>query len=344
MTLLNSSVKTRDVERIAQLTLERIAEQGAPLTPVSYEIWFTYMAESDLRVKAAIDEALARENPLSPETISRLHEEFFSLRQVERSVDEIGDQMMAQLQDLVERIDDDDVRGRAFVNALTSITEKVGATNDPGALRDLAEQLVSINETQLEEKRKLAKALALVRDQVADLRMQLTDVKHDAFTDELTTLCNRRHFDLTLEDMIAAARKRQDGLVFAFADIDGLSAVNDKWGKAAGDKILQRFADLLRRNIRGLDTVGRYGGEEFAMILPNSSLTAGHHVADRIREYFSTMRFVARDSGERLGRMTVSFGVTALRDDDDAVSLIGRADRLLTTAKEKGRNTVESGE
>lgn len=161
-----------------------------------------------------------------------------------------------------------------------------------------------------------------------------------ATTDALTRLPNRRHFLARLEEELGRVRRYpQEETALLMLDLDRFKRVNDTWGHTVGDRVLQAFADVLRATPRGADLPGRVGGEEFALLLPNTGREAAQAAAERVRTEVEAMR-VRLDSGESIA-ITVSIGVTPLLPGDDPESALHRADQALYRAKSGGRNRVE---
>jgi len=152
--------------------------------------------------------------------------------------------------------------------------------------------------------------------------------------DSLTGFYNRRKIEELLQSEIERAKRYSDPLSVVFIDIDNFKQINDTFGHRVGDEVLKRVADLIRREIRKTDFAGRFGGEEFILILPETDPQRAVIVAERIRE-----RIEKEDFGA--GEVTVSIGVTGLRRDDDYGSLFVRMDRAMYAAKRKGKNRVE---
>jgi len=167
----------------------------------------------------------------------------------------------------------------------------------------------------------------------------LTEVEKMAMTDSLTALPNRRAFDLDLDKETSRAKRYDYHLSLLMIDIDDFKVLNDTKGHLAGDKHLQLMAEMIQSCLRECDTVYRYGGEEFTVILPQTSLNGGIHLAERIRTY------VERSSpgGIRKPGYTVSIGVAELPGNaSDSVSLLKAADDAMFIAKSQGKNMVYS--
>ena len=157
--------------------------------------------------------------------------------------------------------------------------------------------------------------------------------------DSLTGLLNHSQLMKKLSDDINRARRLGNPLCFAMIDLDHFKAVNDNYGHLTGDRVLKAVAKLLQERLRKTDTIGRYGGEEFGVILFNTDLENGTRLMNQIRDDFSRIRH--RES-KRDFFVTFSCGITVFRQGRDMTSLCEEADRALYAAKNRGRNRVES--
>jgi diguanylate cyclase len=129
-------------------------------------------------------------------------------------------------------------------------------------------------------------------------------------------------------------------LSLLLADIDHFKKFNDAFGQVTGDQVLWLVAMAMKQNIKGADLAARYGRQEFAVMLPNTTLRQAKTVADHIRQSVMTKELRKRSTGEQLGRITVSIGAAAYRQQEPAQALIERADLSLQAAKQGGRNQV----
>jgi diguanylate cyclase (GGDEF)-like protein len=161
---------------------------------------------------------------------------------------------------------------------------------------------------------------------VAEYRRVETQLSHQAITDPLTGLWNYRKFIDVLDGEIKRAERTERPFAMLFLDVDNLKIINDRLGHIAGNQALCRVANALRGSCRSIDTVARFGGDEFAMILPEAEEKAAHIVADRIAN-----RLVHDHDGPRI---TVSVGIAVYPTDGDRKeSLVSAADRILYKAK-----------
>ncbi len=157
--------------------------------------------------------------------------------------------------------------------------------------------------------------------------------------DGLTGVNNKRYLLETLEREIPRARRHQRPLTLVMFDIDRFKDINDTFGHLAGDYVLKDLAQLVKARLRPDDVIGRYGGEEFSVILPETSLSGGAKIADDLRERIATHRFEFENESISV---TVSLGVAQLQDGQDVLKFIKDADEKLYVAKRSGRNRVES--
>jgi diguanylate cyclase (GGDEF)-like protein len=165
----------------------------------------------------------------------------------------------------------------------------------------------------------------------------ISSIVNQSTVDALTGLANRLHFDLLFAHAIAGAQREKTPLSLIFFDIDHFKKVNDIFGHLAGDEVLRHIAHLVKSSLRKSDLIARWGGEEFIILLPNTSLDIATRLAQNIR------KIVALEKFEDVGYLTCSFGVTQLGEDEEEDSVLRRIDTLLYQAKENGRNTVISG-
>jgi two-component system cell cycle response regulator len=161
-----------------------------------------------------------------------------------------------------------------------------------------------------------------------------------ANVDALTGLDNRRAILHRLDEQLKYANRYKEELSLVMVDMDYFKGVNDRYGHITGDDVLVGVATLIRQNIRDADAAGRYGGEEFMIILPKTDLSSAFHAAERIRKVIETADM--SDSAGSVFGITVSQGVASHKPGEGRESLISRADSALYAAKANGRNRVEA--
>lgn len=168
------------------------------------------------------------------------------------------------------------------------------------------------------------------------------------FTDVLTGWHNRRYLQVRMHEELARAQRDGSSLFCLMLDVDHFKRVNDTWGHAAGDVVLQEIAQRIESQVRASDVAARYGGEEFVVLLPNIDAATGSRLAERIRKSVSAKTITLPNGDETT--ITLSIGIAGIRPPADAAdlktlgdSLIARADVALYAAKSGGRNRIEPG-
>ena len=218
---------------------------------------------------------------------------------------------------------------------LTTVGQLLGlALEHAGLVSELVENLNQLKELQTQEEERNRALAGLNLDlQKANRRLEELSV-----TDGLTGLHNRRYLIERLKREIARSQRLGHPVCLIMADLDHFKQVNDRLGHQAGDQALRLFAQLLSDGLRKVDTVGRYGGEEFCLVLVDCNLDFAVAVADKLRAQFEQKSRTSPFEG--LGGLSVSMGVAQLEDGMDFEDFLELADKALYRAKQKGRNQV----
>lgn len=172
-------------------------------------------------------------------------------------------------------------------------------------------------------------------DAYAQLALKSVELEKASITDALTGLFNRRRLDEAFAHELDRAERYGKPLSLMITDVDHFKAVNDTYGHQMGDEVLQMVAGLLRNGVRAVDVVGRWGGEEFLVLCPDTDLDGARALADKLRAAVADAVFPTA------GGVTSSFGVACHRRGESFKDTVARADKALYYAKSKGRNRVE---
>jgi diguanylate cyclase len=227
-----------------------------------------------------------------------------------------------------------------YSDSLERANRDLPSLDKPEQVRAVVSLLIDENEKIQSKMNDLSRSLETSRSQVAKLRSSLAEANELGMRDPLTSLGNRRFFDSNLLKEIKEAQNDNSDMCLVLADLDHFKKVNDRFGHPVGDMVLKLFGELLSSNIKGRDTAARYGGEEFAIIFPKTRLDDAAHITDHIRSQLETKQWMLSASGQRIGRITASFGVARLRRGEDPEALLKRVDAKLYEAKISGRNRV----
>ena len=183
---------------------------------------------------------------------------------------------------------------------------------------------------------KMEKLLSQIPDPklAAELRQLFSGVFQAALTDCLTGLYNRRYFEHRLAQELERAKQEEKMLSIIFIDVDNFKSVNDRLGHPIGDQVLKQVASLMKKNLRQVDIITRYGGEEFAVIIPEANDEQAMLVAERLRKAVEEAAFLGQ-------KLTISCGIASFPNHSiDAISLIMLADQAMYCAKKTSKNKV----
>nr|WP_320024470.1 sensor domain-containing diguanylate cyclase [uncultured Acetobacterium sp.] len=176
--------------------------------------------------------------------------------------------------------------------------------------------------------------LSVIRD-VTEIKKMEIEIKRLAITDKLTQVFNRLKLDEILDCELERSERTKAPFSIIIVDIDLLKSINEAHGNQWGDVLLVGIADILKDQVRSTDIVGRWGGEEFLVILPDTDVKGAIVLAEKLRAVIAETKF------EQVGKLTASFGVAAYQKDLLPATIISRAYTARNQAKEKGRNRVE---
>lgn len=205
---------------------------------------------------------------------------------------------------------------------------------------DIYQRQRSEHEQQLSERLgTLIGRVASLEQSAAGMREHLEEQRQKALRDPLTELPNRAGWDERLELEVARQQRYGGQLLLAVLDVDHFKRINDSFGHLAGDRVLKIIANELRKRLRKTDFIARFGGEEFALLLPETPLEAGQQLLDSLRSGIQDCPFHFK--GARI-QVTLSGGISRFAATDSAGQVFERADRALYRAKDAGRNRIEA--
>lgn len=327
---------------LASSALELARRHRVPPVPPAFEVWFAYAGGLHSDICTRIDRALDGPGGVDPALIHKLHDEFLSDEAVGAGVARIGDRMDSDLATVIDLIEDGMSASDTYAGTVRRVDDALARSVGEAELRRHLQALRQASRSHAERVGRFSDSVLALRAQFTSMQKELRELRQSVLIDHATQLPNRRRFDEALDAAMRQARRTRTGLAVMLADIDHFRAFNERWGKATGDQVIARFAEVLRRTMREGDLPARFGGDEFALILPATSLDAARALADAARDEFARLRLVRSDSRERVANLTASLAVTTPRPDETGARLMARLDDYLLRAKEAGRNQVWS--
>ncbi|NBN62238.1 diguanylate cyclase [Microvirga tunisiensis] len=321
--------------------LSYIRRNTLPAYPRNYELWYTYSAGFNHGLNRAINDIITVKGGINGDDLQKIYAKFLSPNRLGDRIDEVGAKVAEEVQDLVDAIRVSTDATADYGEALETASEKLKDLADPEKLRAVVAHMIKSTHAAVAANRNLESQLLESRRQIETLQENLEAIRYESLTDDLTTLNNRRHFDMMIEKAIRSAADSGEPFALLLTDIDHFKKFNDTYGHQTGDQVLRLVALAVKQNVKGQDCACRYGGEEFAIILPNTGIAAASEIAESIRKAVYSKELVKRSTGENLGRITMSIGVSEYRSGDTSQTVIARADLALYAAKHEGRNRVK---
>jgi diguanylate cyclase len=325
---------------LSSRALELMREYGVAPTPPNYELWFNYAIGQNQELINALNTAVAEGRAADPAFAQSAHTRFF----VNPRPEEIGD-MGAKLHEEVQKsktVLESATKDIESHGKLLAETAALLARGETGDIKNVVERVAEATRALQTSHTVLEAHLDSTGREMETLRQRTETVTAEMRVDPLTSLISRASFDERLDPMLKEAEFNKAPLCILVADVDNFRKFNDTWGHATGDHVLRLVAQCFKANTRERDAAARFGGEEFAVALPNAEVESAVRIAEKIRQTVESRKIVKRSTGETLGAITLSIGVAQHRPGEPIAETVKRAVGYLDAAKRMGRNRVVS--
>ncbi|KJC50242.1 diguanylate cyclase [Bradyrhizobium sp. LTSP849] len=324
----------------AEVALGQIRSLKQTAIPRNYEIWYVYATGYNAPLNKIINETLARSGKLTEADLEQIYDTYLSHIKTTDRIDKVGARVIGEIDDVMNVLGDALGMTGAYDASLLGATEQLSSAKSREQIKAIVETLLRSTGEMRETNKALEDRLTLSKNEISNLQQSLEAIRAESLTDPLTGLGNRKYFDRMIGMAVQNALASGEPLSLLLFDIDHFKSFNDSYGHLTGDQVLRLVGLSLKQTIKGQDITARYGGEEFAVVLPNTALRQALTVADHIRRAVMAKELKKKSTGEILGRVTISVGVSMLKQGDDTDALIERADSCLYAAKRNGRNRV----
>ncbi len=329
-----------NVAEHADAAIERMRALGVSPTPENFMVWYHYHAGTYPDLRHTLDILLRNRQAFTETRCAEIHAKFFAAEAepegaIEAS-EHLGEQIDRVLSFLKEAEGDTSAFGKALAIGHRRIEQATGAEE----LKRTISGILSATRQMESRNATLEKQLTASSQEVDKLRIDLEAMRHEAQTDALTGIANRKVFDASLRTAADESMETGDELSLLMIDIDHFKKFNDTYGHQTGDQVLKVLAQVLVGSVKGQDTAARYGGEEFGIVLPATPLRAAKIVGETIRRKVVGKTLINRKTGEKLGKLSVSIGAGRYEAGEPIGKLVARADACLYAAKRRGRDQV----
>jgi diguanylate cyclase len=322
------AVTAKALEKIDQLTLRS--------TPQFYELWYRYF-DGDPEIMRAIN---THDGALDEIACQKVYNRLLSSQAHDSALNKAGVQVETSIKTLDKTIETARTAANDFGGSIGKAAEKVRGAKSLDDVSQVLSGVIEDTRRMVAKNSELEGQLAAVTGQMAEVRQQLETARREATTDSVTGIANRKTFDQRIGVDIEESAATHAPLVLLMLDIDHFKKFNDTLGAQTADQVLRLVARTLLGNVKGRDTAARYGIDEFAILLPGTSLKAGIQVAEILRHAIESKDITDKNSNQKLGSITMSIGVAKYRESEDIAAFIERAEGALGEAKKGGRNRV----
>src|SRR5215216_2662818 len=323
----------------ADFALRRIKALGVPGDPRNYAAWFTYATNCSPSHNSIVNETIGRKGSISAAEIEKIYG-YAPPNLITDNIDNLATKAADEVEQAMAVIDAAAGTIAGYRDDLIDVAEQLDGAQDRQGLSAIVESLIRVTKGMEAKNEAFVASLKASKQEMSEVRKKVEALRIDSLTDPLTRLGNRECFERELDRCLAEAEPSNEELCLLLMDVDRLRTVNEAFGHMAGDEVIRAVSHALKQHAQPHDVAARVGGEEFAVILPNTHLRSALTVADHIRCRVMGMQFMKRSTGESMGRVTVSGGIARYRKGETPWALMQRADNCLTAAKRQGRNRV----
>ncbi len=321
-----------------RLALPLMVRQGAAYHPVSYALWYEHVGGLNPALSSVLQARLEANEPLTEQDAYQLYNEHIAQREaaVFESMRQCLQVLLTHTADDVDSIRGDTTRfTRTLRDGSAELTHEVPLAVAQQVISRLLHEALSLEATT----RTLSEKLEARTREVSLLTEQLNQAHSESLTDPLCGIDNRRGF-MRAAQAVCDASHGLCGTALIILDVDHFKRLNDAFGHLLGDRVLRSIAEVLRANVKGGDTAARIGGEEFALLLPQTPIEGARILAERIRLAIERGRIRRDRAAEAIGAVTVSLGLALGEPGESIDGLLARADSALYAAKRNGRNRL----
>jgi diguanylate cyclase len=324
-------------KRIFDHIADTFEEKNINPSPLNYYIWYSYIKGDNPRFRQEMDSILKDPYGYTDRMGKRLYDDYLtdddsSSTEFDRAFRRLIDLMVQKMNSWSSKLE----THTAELDRCT--TELADPDLDPKKVKIITDTVLNAANTMKESSVAFQEEMNQSSEEVKILRQQLIEARSEAMLDELTEVGNRKMFNNTIEEFLMNSEEHSDSLCIILSDIDHFKKFNDTYGHLVGDSILRYFANLMKKTRSVDETICRYGGEEFIILLANSSLEKAAERAEQIRVSLEKAHLKRKDEDKPISTVTASFGIAVFNGTESAEELVSRADKALYQAKNNGRN------
>ena len=322
-----------------RLILPLMSKHYVPITPRNYTVWYEYVSGDNNELRKTIDAMLKTGEMFTEERNEALYRQFFAEKD-EAQLTKLRQDLQQFLVTILGEIGGMSGQTERYEAVVTKSVDKLSGNVSIHHIRKVVNEIIVETKKIGRFGKAIRKKLLETTEELETLQQEFERAKIEASVDFLTSVPNRKAFDETLATTTDEANSDGSDLCLLLIDIDHFKKFNDTYGHIVGDEVLKFVTKKLKEMVKGRDFLARFGGEEFAIILPRTSLPGAKTLAENIRAFFAQAKLKSTATSEKLGVITVSIGAACYHPGEPLEEFINRSDQALYLAKDTGRNCV----
>jgi diguanylate cyclase len=328
-----------EIQELFRLALPLMTKHNVPITPKNYMVWYDYTSGADEKLTKAINSMLEEGREFTEETNEALYGQFCAETD-ENELKAFRENLRQILFAVLKQVADFTGQTEGYESSIANQVRILAENPSADEVKRVIRALMGETETIGKFVKTIRGELKETTEALDALKLRFEQVKTEALVDFLTGLPNRKAFSEALAAGVAETESDDKAPCLLFIDIDHFAEFNNNFGHLVGDEVLKFVAKKIKEMVRGNDYAARFGGEEFAVILPRTPLPGAQTVAETIRSFFAKTRLQVVPTSKTLGTVTVSIGVACYRKGEPLEQFVERSDQALYLAKKAGRNRV----
>jgi len=328
----------QNAEYLRQM-LPLMSKNNIATDPLNFAIFYEYITGRNIVLNNELDELLGKQDIFTSELSVRLFKKYICDTSLD-SLEKINRSLLQLINKTGEALDITGEKASAATTDIQNQSRRLEINQNLPEIKLVLTEIIAGTKSLAETSMALQAQLDESKKEMQLLRQELAHARETAKTDALTGLLNRRAFDQKLNEYIENHKQSNAELCLLILDIDHFKRINDTFGHQTGDNVLRYTANLMKQYITGYQCAARYGGEEMAIIMPNTSLNKALEIAENIRASLAQHPLKLKGSKKSIGKITISIGVSSFKANDSLESLVERADQAMYRAKVNGRNQI----
>ena len=335
---------SKDFNKAAQLlkaTVPLMIKYQTPTTPKNYELWYNYAEKTKPELNRELDKIIEQHGFCTPSHTETLYQNHISgkrqsnIRDLKSSLEVLVNEVSLSMRDTLADTETFEKSVESNFSDLAQIDKESISFDD---LLSLVQKFVQNSKDVANSAQFFNKQMNTASDEITNLKKELERVQNDALQDSLSGLFNRGAFDKDLLNYCNS--ENQHPVCLILIDIDNFKHLNDTYGHVFGDLVIKAIANKLKTNCQNGYAAYRYGGEEFALLMPKTALGSAQQFAEILRQSIEKISIKNKRSGIQVGNISASFGISMLMPGQSPISIIDYADQQLYKAKSLGKNRV----